>query len=90
MWNYSLTTKTPRVDGVNRFHTRRDQVLTDGPEVRVMATHLLLGHKSTELEGYTISLRPQPLSNLTNSSNPFPSHKVQNSLCQPQPVGCQQ
>ncbi|KAJ8795111.1 hypothetical protein J1605_018698 [Eschrichtius robustus] len=40
-----------------------------------MATHLLLGHKSTELEGYTISLRPQPLSNLTNSSNPFPSHK---------------
>lgn len=61
-----------------------------GQKFEVMAAHQLLGHKSIELEGCTIALRPQPLPNLTNSSSPFPSHKVQNSLCQPQPVGCQQ
>ncbi|KAB1251663.1 Serine/threonine-protein kinase MARK2 [Camelus dromedarius] len=46
----------------------------------VMATYLLLGYKSSELEGDTITLKPRPSTDLTNSSAPSPSHKVQRSV----------
>uniref|UniRef100_A0A7N4NR53 Serine/threonine-protein kinase SIK3 n=1 Tax=Sarcophilus harrisii TaxID=9305 RepID=A0A7N4NR53_SARHA len=46
----------------------------------VMATYLLLGYKSSELEGETITLKPRPSAELTNSSAPSPSHKVQRSV----------
>uniref|UniRef100_A0A4X2K789 Microtubule affinity regulating kinase 2 n=1 Tax=Vombatus ursinus TaxID=29139 RepID=A0A4X2K789_VOMUR len=46
----------------------------------VMATYLLLGYKSSELEGETIALKPRPSAELTNSSAPSPSHKVQRSV----------
>ncbi|XP_021563890.1 serine/threonine-protein kinase MARK2 [Carlito syrichta] len=46
----------------------------------VMATYLLLGYKSSELEGDTITLKPRPSTDLTNSNAPSPSHKVQRSV----------
>ncbi|XP_074192626.1 serine/threonine-protein kinase MARK2 isoform X3 [Rhinolophus sinicus] len=46
----------------------------------VMATYLLLGYKGSELEGDAITLKPRPSTDLTNSSAPSPSHKVQRSV----------
>uniref|UniRef100_A0A8C8R8A5 Serine/threonine-protein kinase MARK2 n=1 Tax=Pelusios castaneus TaxID=367368 RepID=A0A8C8R8A5_9SAUR len=46
----------------------------------VMATYLLLGYKSSELDNETITLKPRPLGELANSGAPSPSHKVQRSV----------
>ncbi|ELK24402.1 Serine/threonine-protein kinase MARK2 [Myotis davidii] len=46
----------------------------------VMATYLLLGYKSSEQEGDAITLKPRPSADMTNSSAPSPSHKVQRSV----------
>ncbi|XP_066466546.1 serine/threonine-protein kinase MARK2 isoform X3 [Tiliqua scincoides] len=46
----------------------------------VMATYLLLGYKNSELDNDTITLKPRPQPELTNSTAPSPSHKVQRSV----------
>uniref|UniRef100_A0ACB8G7E5 Map microtubule affinity-regulating kinase n=1 Tax=Sphaerodactylus townsendi TaxID=933632 RepID=A0ACB8G7E5_9SAUR len=46
----------------------------------VMATYLLLGYKNSELDNDTITLKPRPQPDLTNSTAPSPSHKVQRSV----------
>ncbi|XP_055271651.1 serine/threonine-protein kinase MARK2 isoform X5 [Moschus berezovskii] len=46
----------------------------------VMATYLLLGYKSSELEGDTVTLKPRPSAELSSSGAPSPSHKVQRSV----------
>ncbi|XP_074932722.1 serine/threonine-protein kinase MARK2 isoform X5 [Phalacrocorax aristotelis] len=45
----------------------------------VMATYLLLDHKSSELEE-SLSLKPRAAPDLANSSGPSPAHKVQRSV----------
>ncbi|KAM9251709.1 serine/threonine-protein kinase MARK2 [Cariama cristata] len=45
----------------------------------VMATYLLLDHKSSELED-TLALKPRAAPDLTNASGPSPAHKVQRSV----------
>ncbi|XP_030330339.1 serine/threonine-protein kinase MARK2 isoform X5 [Strigops habroptila] len=45
----------------------------------VMATYLLLDHKSSELEE-SLSLKPRPAPEVANSSGPSPAHKVQRSV----------
>nr|CAA50040.1 serine/threonine protein kinase [Mus musculus] len=70
-----------RVDGVNGLHTEEIQDSLVGQRYNeVMATYLLLGYKSSEPEGDTITLKPRPSADLTNSSAPSPSHKVQRSV----------
>ncbi|XP_015276045.1 PREDICTED: serine/threonine-protein kinase MARK2 isoform X5 [Gekko japonicus] len=46
----------------------------------VMATYLLLGYKNSELDNDSITLKPRPQPDLTNSTAPSPSHKVQRSV----------
>ncbi|XP_053134183.1 serine/threonine-protein kinase MARK2 isoform X11 [Hemicordylus capensis] len=46
----------------------------------VMATYLLLGYKNSELDNDSITLKPRPQPELTNSIAPSPSHKVQRSV----------
>nr|XP_020660410.1 serine/threonine-protein kinase MARK2 isoform X5 [Pogona vitticeps] len=46
----------------------------------VMATYLLLGYKNSELDNDSITLKPRPQPELTNSTAPSPSHKVQRSV----------
>lgn len=41
---------------------------------------LTCGPSSIQLEGDTITLKPRPSTELTNSSAPSPSHKVQRSV----------
>ncbi|XP_010569483.1 PREDICTED: serine/threonine-protein kinase MARK2 [Haliaeetus leucocephalus] len=45
----------------------------------VMATYLLLDHKSSELEE-SLALKPRAAPDLANSSGPSPAHKVQRSV----------
>ncbi|XP_054664333.1 serine/threonine-protein kinase MARK2 isoform X1 [Grus americana] len=45
----------------------------------VMATYLLLDHKSSELED-SLALKPRVAPDLANSSGPSPAHKVQRSV----------
>ncbi|XP_043931557.1 serine/threonine-protein kinase MARK2 isoform X7 [Protopterus annectens] len=45
----------------------------------VMATYLLLGYKSSELDGECLNLKSRPVCDITNSNIPSPSHKVQRS-----------
>ncbi|XP_074786317.1 serine/threonine-protein kinase MARK2-like [Athene noctua] len=45
----------------------------------VMATYLLLDHKSSELED-NLALKPRAAPDLANSSGPSPAHKVQRSV----------
>ncbi|XP_054151111.1 serine/threonine-protein kinase MARK2 isoform X1 [Melozone crissalis] len=45
----------------------------------VMATYLLLDHKSSELED-SLSLKPRVAPEVANSSGPSPAHKVQRSV----------
>ncbi|KAM6360688.1 serine/threonine-protein kinase MARK2-like, partial [Pluvialis apricaria] len=45
----------------------------------VMATYLLLDHKSSELEE-SLALKPRVAPDLANSSGPSPAHKVQRSV----------
>ncbi|XP_061462600.1 serine/threonine-protein kinase MARK2 isoform X9 [Rhineura floridana] len=46
---------------------------------KVMATYLLLGYKNSELDNDSITLKPRTQPELTNSTAPSPSHKVQRS-----------
>nr|XP_033810032.1 serine/threonine-protein kinase MARK2 isoform X3 [Geotrypetes seraphini] len=46
----------------------------------VMATYLLLGYKNSELDNDNITIKQRPAQDLTNSSAPSPSHKVQRSV----------
>ncbi|XP_051788329.1 serine/threonine-protein kinase MARK2 isoform X11 [Erpetoichthys calabaricus] len=47
----------------------------------VMATYLLLGYKTSELDdGSNLSLKPRPGSDLTNTNIQSPSHKVHRSV----------
>ncbi|XP_075426119.1 serine/threonine-protein kinase MARK2 isoform X7 [Ascaphus truei] len=46
----------------------------------VMATYLLLGFKSSELDNDNLTLKPRPPPDLTNSTAPSPAHKVQRSV----------
>ncbi|XP_051535078.1 serine/threonine-protein kinase MARK2-like isoform X6 [Myxocyprinus asiaticus] len=47
----------------------------------IMATYLLLDYRNSELdEGVSLSLKPRPGSDLTNSNAPSPPHKVQRSV----------
>ncbi|XP_029470556.1 serine/threonine-protein kinase MARK2 isoform X3 [Rhinatrema bivittatum] len=46
----------------------------------VMATYLLLGYKNSELDSDSITIKQRPAQDLTNSSAPSPSHKVQRSV----------
>ncbi|XP_061875704.1 LOW QUALITY PROTEIN: serine/threonine-protein kinase MARK2 [Colius striatus] len=45
----------------------------------VMATYLLLDHRSSELED-SLALKPRPPQDVANSSGPSPAHKVQRSV----------
>ncbi|XP_040185007.1 serine/threonine-protein kinase MARK2 isoform X5 [Rana temporaria] len=46
----------------------------------VMATYLLLGHKSSELDNDNMTLKPRPPPDITNSTAPSPAHKVHRSV----------
>ncbi|KAM9301549.1 serine/threonine-protein kinase MARK2 isoform 3-T3 [Gastrophryne carolinensis] len=46
----------------------------------VMATYLLLGYKSSELDNDNMTLKPRPPPDITNSSAPSPAHKVHRSV----------
>lgn len=46
----------------------------------VMATYLLLGHKSSELDNDNMTLKPRPTPDITNSTAPSPAHKVHRSV----------
>ncbi|KAM3919402.1 serine/threonine-protein kinase MARK2 isoform 7-T7 [Leptodactylus fuscus] len=46
----------------------------------VMATYLLLGYKSSELDNDNLTLKPRPPPDITNSTAPSPAHKVHRSV----------
>ncbi|XP_073514652.1 serine/threonine-protein kinase MARK2 isoform X7 [Phyllobates terribilis] len=46
----------------------------------VMATYLLLGYKSSELDNDNMTLKPRPPPDITNSTAPSPAHKVHRSV----------
>ncbi|XP_068116550.1 serine/threonine-protein kinase MARK2 isoform X3 [Hyperolius riggenbachi] len=46
----------------------------------VMATYLLLGYKSSELDNENMTLKPRPPPDITNSTAPSPAHKVHRSV----------
>ncbi|XP_069821543.1 serine/threonine-protein kinase MARK2 isoform X4 [Dendropsophus ebraccatus] len=46
----------------------------------VMATYLLLGYKSSELDNDNLTLKPRPAPDITNSTAPSPAHKVHRSV----------
>ncbi|XP_066438875.1 serine/threonine-protein kinase MARK2 isoform X8 [Eleutherodactylus coqui] len=46
----------------------------------VMATYLLLGYKSSELDNDNLNLKPRPPPDITNSTAPSPAHKVHRSV----------
>ncbi|XP_075043811.1 serine/threonine-protein kinase MARK2 isoform X5 [Mixophyes fleayi] len=46
----------------------------------VMATYLLLGYKSSELDNDNLTLKPRPPPDITNSTAPSPVHKVHRSV----------
>ncbi|KAM4722668.1 serine/threonine-protein kinase MARK2 isoform 1-T1 [Rhinophrynus dorsalis] len=46
----------------------------------VMATYLLLGYKPSEIDNDSLTLKPRPPPDLTNSTAPSPAHKVQRSV----------
>ncbi|XP_044125380.1 serine/threonine-protein kinase MARK2 isoform X7 [Bufo gargarizans] len=46
----------------------------------VMATYLLLGYKSSELDNENLTLKPRPPPDITNSTAPSPAHKVHRSV----------